>query len=105
MISPIESNGMVARTQDYASMRQQDDSKAFGAQLNVQQRMDERDAANVRTVRNANDSGKSDTHHDAREEGRNKYFDIRDKKKSKKDAPVEGKVTLKSEYGGFDFKV
>lgn len=105
MISPIESNGMVARTQDYASMRQQDDSKLFGAQLSIQQRMDERDQANVRTVRDANGSGKSDTHHDARDEGRNKYFDIRDKKKAKKEPPTEGTFTLKSNHGGFDLKI
>lgn len=106
MISPIVNNGMVARTQDISSLRQLDDNKSFGARIDIMQQIDTKEAANVRTVHHADDSGQADTHHDARQEGKNKYFDIRDKKKKKDDNTIsDGKVTVKTTSGGFDFKV
>lgn len=103
MISPIENNGMIARTQDYASMRNQDDTRAVASQIRIQEQIDEREGENVRTVHHSDDSDKADTRHDAREEGRNKYFDNRNRKKAK-EQESDGIVRVKNR-GGFDLKI
>lgn len=104
MISPIENNGMIARTQDYASIRQQDDVRTSVSQMQIQDRVDERGNENVRTVHHSDDSNQANTHHDAREEGRNKYFNNRNIKAKKKPEEEDGLVVVKK-TGGFDLKV
>ena len=104
MISPIVNNGMMARTQDFASLRQMDDNKAQGVQINIQQQIDDKKEMDVHTVHEADDSNEPDTHHDAREEGRNKYFDMRNKN-AKKESKADGIVKSKIPSGGFDFKI
>lgn len=103
MISPIESNGMIARTQDYSSFRLQEDNKANVAHVSIQERIDEKGQSNVRSVHNADNSDRPGTEHDAREEGRNKYFNMRKEKKSEK-KENDGKVTVKKSFG-FDLKI
>ena len=103
MISPIENNGMIARVQDYTAMRQQEDIKLNAAQVHIQQEIDEHGENHVRTVHDSDNSDAADTHHDAREEGRNKYFSNRGDKKDSK-APTDGKVVVKNK-GGFDLKI
>ena len=103
MISPIENNGMIVRTQDFGSMRQQENIKLTGENIQVRQQLDERGNESVRTVHSSDDSDRPDTHHDAKEEGRNKYYGnsgARKKEKGKSD----GKVLVKNR-GGFDLKI
>lgn len=103
MISPIENNGMIARTQDYAGFRQQEDIRTAHSQVYIQEQIDEHENENVRTVHQSDDSNKSDTRHDAREEGKNKYFNNRNTNKKKK-TEEDGRVLVKHK-GGFDLKV
>lgn len=103
MISPIENNGMIARTQDYASYRNQEDIKLAGSQVQVREQVEEQNVEHVRTVHQSDDSDKSDTHHDAREEGRNKYFDIRKGRKDEK-PETDGKVIVKKN-ANFDLRI
>lgn len=102
MISPLENNNMMIRTQDYASMRNQDDVRAAASQVRIQEQIDEREGENVRTVHQSDDSNKPDTHHDAREEGRNKYYNNR--KNTKRESESDGVVRVKN-HGGFDLKI
>ncbi len=103
MISPIENNGMLIRTQDVSVMHQNDVSKGEVVHVQVQGQLDQRSEQKVHTVHTADDSAGPDTHHDAREEGRNKYFNAR-KGPAKKKVPEDGKVIAKSP-GGFDLKI
>lgn len=103
MISPIENNGMIARTQDYTSMRVQEDIKLNANQAFIQQEIDESGENHVRTVRESDNSDATDTHHDAREEGRNKYFNNR-KNGGNSGMPSDGRVVVKNK-GGFDLKI
>lgn len=103
MISPIENNGMIARTQDYSSFKQLEDIKTSGEQVQLQQQTDEKGDEKVKTVHHSDNSDGPDTHHDAREEGRNKYFGSSDgRRKSKPES--DGIVRIKGQ-GGFDFKI
>ena len=66
--------------------------------------VDNRGDENSRTVISAQDSDATDTRHDAREEGKNKYTDLRNKNKRKPEVPKEGLVMKKSS-GGFDLRI
>ena len=84
MISPLENNGIISRAQDISIIKQNEDTHA---NLTHQQTQDifegERDSY-VHTVHNPNDTDEADTHHDAREKGRNEYVDLREKKRKEK---------------------
>ena len=103
MISPLENNGMLLRTQDYASIKHQSDIKTENIQTFIQGQIDEREMENVRTVHQSDDSDKPDNHHDAREEGKNKYFNNRKKNDDQK-PKGDGRVVVKN-AGGFDLKI
>lgn len=103
MISPIENNNMVYRAQDYSTVRQNELSHPQTTHVVIQEQLDRRDESKAHSVRAKDNSDKSDTHHDAKEEGRNKYFSQR-KKKSDKEELDEGIVMPKSS-GGFNITV
>ena len=103
MISPIENNGMVMRMQDFSSIRQNEENVSVNQHMQIQDTLDKTDDANAHTVREQSDSDGADTRHDAREEGRNKYFDNR-KKKGQNSVPLEGRMVAKGR-GGFDITV
>lgn len=103
MISPIENNGMVVRTQDFSSMRQQENIRLSGENVQIRQQIDERGNESVRTVHSSDDSDRPDTHHDAKEEGRNKYYGSSGGRK-KDNTKSDGKVLIKGR-GGFDLKI
>jgi len=103
MISPIMAGGIVAQTQNVNLINNGEESRS---QINYQHSQvsvdNQREEAHT-TVVNSQESDKSDTRHDAREEGRNKYFDNRNKEKKEKPSP-DGFV-VKKKGGGFDVSV
>jgi len=102
MITPLESNGMISRVQDISIIKHNEDSKSELVQQHSQSDFDTRQDQNVHTVHSADDTSSTDTHHDAREKGRNEYFDQR--KKEKKKAAVTDRVIAKPKQG-FDIKI
>lgn len=103
MISPIENNNMVVRAMDYSNVRQNELSQPQTAHVVIQEQIDRKEESNAHSVREKDNSDKSDTHHDAKEEGRNKYFSQR-RTKTEKEQLDEGKVVAKS-AGGFNVTV
>lgn len=103
MITPIQTNGIISLTQDTHIIRNAEDSRPAVDYQNAQALVENRDNQQSKTVVNAEDSSGTDTHHDAREEGKNKYIDLRDKTK-KKEGPKEG-VVVKKTSGGFDLRI
>ena len=103
MISPIENNNMVIRAQDYSTIRQNELAAPNTQHVVIQEQIEHRDDANVHTVRQKDDSDKADTHHDAREEGRNKYFSSGKRKSTKPDD--EDGVVIRKDRGGFDISI
>lgn len=102
MITPLETNGMISRTQDISIIKQNEDAKSDVAHLQTQNSFEDRQDQYVHTVHASDNTNEPDTHHDAREKGKNEYFDNR-KKSSKKKEPEE-KVISKS-YHGFDISI
>ena len=103
MISPIEMNAVISRTQDIASLRHNEDNKSALDSVNVQNQMDVKRDEEAYTVQTASQSDGTDTHHDAKEKGKNEFVDIR--RKDKKTKEKDGVVRVKSPSSGFDLKI
>ncbi|NLG02899.1 MAG: hypothetical protein GX567_03555 [Clostridia bacterium] len=102
MISPIEANGMVSRTQDFSQIRQNEENRNIINQNHYHDTFEREKDQNLKTVRDADYDNQTDTRHDASQKGRNEY--LNNGKKGKKKKPEDGKVTLK-QPGGFDVKI
>ena len=102
MISPLESNGIISRAQDISIIKHNEDSRDDITHLQTQDTFEGERDSYVHTVHNPNDTDEADTHHDAREKGKNEYVDLRDKKKREK--KPQDRVIAKSVHG-FDMKI
>ena len=103
MITPIENNNMVVRAMDYQSVRTNELEHPHTQHMIIQDDIDKNEDSNVNTVHEKDNADKSGTDHDAREEGRNKYFSTRRTKK-KDEVPEEGKV-IALRPGGFNITI
>lgn len=103
MISPITNNGIISLTQDTHLIRQSEDTRVDVNYINSQSDVEQKGEENAKTVVTADDSSETDTRHDARDEGKNKYIDLRDKNK-KKTEPEDG-VVVKKDSGRFDLRI
>ena len=103
-ISPIINSGMIQRTDDIGALKLQQDTRPVVEQQSAQSQMTHKADEYSHHVVTPSNSNKSDTHADAREEGKNAYF-FRKKIDKKKDETKEDKVVKKYSSGGFDMKV
>ncbi len=106
-ISPILNSGMIQRTDDVGVLKHQQDVKPVVEQQNATVQMAKKTEEMRRQVINPDDTNKTDTHADAREEGKNKYFFRKkdDKKKREQTHATEDRVVKKTMGGSFDIKV
>lgn len=103
MITPIENNNMVVRAMDYQAVKVNENEHPHTQHVVIQEDIDKNDDSHVNTVHEKDNADKSGTEHDAKEEGKNKYFSTR-KTKKKDEIPEEGRViTLSS--GGFNITI
>ena len=104
-ISPLLTSGMIQRTDDVGMLKHQQDARPAVEQQNAQVQVTKKVEEQRRQVITKDDTNKTDTHADAREEGKNTYF-FRKKqnKKTQADTTVD-RVIKKSMGGGFDMKV
>lgn len=103
MISPIMSNGVVAQTQNVNYINNNAEHHTDVVYQDMLANVESDSETARRTVIASDDSSETDTRHDAREEGKNKYSDNRDKSK-KKLAEPEG-IVKKKYSGGFDISI
>ena len=103
MISPLENNNMIMRSMDYLSVKANENEHPHTQHVIIQEDIDKNDDAHVNTVREKDNADKSGTEHDAKEEGRNKYFSNR-KDKKKDEVPDEGRV-IPLNPGGFNITI
>ena len=102
-ITPILNSGMIQRTDDVGALRLQQEQRPVVEQQSAQTQMTRKAEELRHQVVTPADSNKTDTHADAREEGKNKYFS--QKKKDKKEEHKEDRVIKKYPSGSFDMKV
>ena len=77
--------------------------KAALDNANVQTQMDVKRDEEAYTVQTTQNSDATNTKHDAKEKGRNEYFDIR--RKDRKNRQEDGVVRVKKPTSGFDLKI
>ena len=103
MISPILNNGIITQTQNVNYINNNAEHRTEINYQHIQTNVQNSSEVAHRTVVASNESAESNTQHDARDEGRNKYFDNRNKDKKKESKP-DG-IVKKKDSGGFDFRV
>lgn len=102
-IRPVEFSGVVQRSQDVSTIKQNEDNKSMLQQQNVQTQFAKDTLHHMQQVTHANDSDNPKKKFDAREKGSNEYEDRRNRKK-KAEEKNSGKVSVKT-TGGFDMKI
>ncbi|EOT26012.1 hypothetical protein C805_01984 [Eubacterium sp. 14-2] len=102
-IRPVEFSGVVQRSQDISTVKQNEDNKSMLQQQNVQTQFAKDTVHHMQQVTHANDSDNPKKKFDAREKGSNEYEDRRNKKK-RAEEKNSGKVSVKT-TGGFDMKI
>ena len=102
-ISPILNSGMIQRTDDVGALRLQQEQRPMVEQQSAQTQVNRKADELSHQVVTPGDSSKTDTHADAREEGKNKYFS--QKKKDKKETNEGNRVIKKYSSSRFDMKV
>ena len=103
-IGPLELQGAISRTQDFAQMRHTEDTKVIADQsvtvINHNKEVENKSS----TVERGDDASNNLRKFDASEKGDNEYQgDGGQKKKNKKDS--DGKVLIKGAGGGFDIRI
>jgi DNA-directed RNA polymerase subunit M/transcription elongation factor TFIIS len=88
---------------DYQAAKVNENEHPHTQHVVIQEDIDKNDDSNVNTVREKDNADKSGTEHDAKEEGRNKYFSTR-KTRKKDEIPEEGRVIPLSS-GGFNITI
>lgn len=104
MITPIQSSGIISQTPNINLMRQGEEDRPQTNYHNVQNTLETKEQEKSQEVVSKDNSDGADTRHDARDESKNKYLDMRDKNKKKKQ-PDTVVIKKSSNGGGFDFRV
>lgn len=103
-IRPIDFNGMVQRTQDVSTLKQNEDNRPVFEQQVMATKMQKDTQQQLKQVTHSEDAENYKKKYDAREKGSNEYQNNYGKKK-KKEEKKDGRVIPKSTLGGFDIKV
>lgn len=105
MASLIELRGGIQRTQDYASIRQNEESRAALQQANSDGVIKNQAEQKANNVHERDNTEFYDRQFDASQKGDNEYYrQEQERKKKKEEKEKDGKVTLK-QGGGFDIKI
>lgn len=104
-IGPIEIQGSISRTQDYAQIRHNEENKGFTEQTVISHNNHRETEAKLNTVRRGEDTSKEEGKYDAREKGNNEYHGDGGKDRNKKTVTTDGKVFVKGSSSSFDIKI
>lgn len=103
-VGPVTINGVIQRTQDIGMLKQQEESKPFVEQQNIQTHLKTQEQRQAKQVNHADDAREHEKRYDAKEKGSNEY-EGQQKKKKQSDENGEGKVFLKQGNSRFDIKI
>lgn len=103
-ISRVELQGQVARTQDFTTIKHNDDNKAMVDQTNIQRQFDQNVDNKLHQVTQSEQAENQEKRFDAKEKGNGAYSGDGGKRRKKEEKEEDGKVVLKGR-GGFDMKI
>ena len=101
-VGPVTINGLISRTQDISTIKQQEDNKPFVQQQNIQAEFKTQEDRHLKQVNHADDAKQHQKKYDAKEKGSNEYHGQQKKKKKHEE---RNKVMYKQESGHFDIKI
>lgn len=106
-IRPIDFSGMVQRTQDVSTLKQNADNKPTFDQQLISVKMQKDTQQSSKQVTHGEDAENYQKKYDARDKGSNEYVADRRKKdkKDKKENKKDGTATLAHPRGSFDIKI
>ncbi|MBO5302634.1 MAG: hypothetical protein J6A92_01130 [Lachnospiraceae bacterium] len=102
-VGPVTLSGVIQRTQDIGVIKQQEDSKPFVEQQNIQAHMKTQEHRQMKQVNHADDTNQHEKRYDAKEKGSNEYQGQQQKKKKKNQNGSS--VVLKQQSTHFDMKI
>ena len=103
-IRPVEFSGVVQRSQDRSTLKQNEDNKPVFQQQVLVTKMEKETQQQLKQVNHGEDAENYQKKYDAREKGSNEYQ--RQRKEGKKKAgKKDGKAVSKPLAGGFDIKI
>lgn len=103
-VSPIDLS-IMQRSMDVAQIKHNDNVKPMVEQANLVMQTDRNIETRMRQVHNSNESSKSDTNHDAREKGKNFYFQREEQRKKKEDEQEKEGTVIRKAPASFDMKI
>lgn len=104
-ISPIEFNATISRTQDFTTIKHNEDQKGMINQSNFQTQMDKETKQHLKQVRNANNADKKQDNTDAKEKGNGQYFGDGGRNRKRNMPPSVGDKVTGKKSGGFDISI
>ena len=102
-LGPVELNGVISRTQDYSTIKHNEDNKGVVNQQNFQSQFEKTIDIKHTQVIKGDDIRKEDRKFDAKEKGDDEYYRNGGRQK-KKEEKADGKVTVKGSRS-FDIKI
>lgn len=93
----------ISRAQDYTTIKQNEDNKAFIDQTNLGHIAQQNEDIKANTVVDSQNADWHNKRQDAREKGSNEYAGDGGQKRGRKEEP-DGRVIIKGQ-GGFDLKI
>lgn len=102
-VGPVTLNGVIPRTQDIGTIKQQEDNKPIVEQQNIQTQMKTQEERQLKQVNHADDADEHQKKYDAKEKGSNEYHG--QQKKKRKEGRSRDRVIQKQDGGHFDMKI
>lgn len=103
MIRPVEFSGMIQRTQDASTIKQNENARPQFEQAFTEQRTQKENFIKHESVIKKDNADKNQKKFDAKEKGSNEYF-ANNKKRENNNSKSDGMV-IKKEQGSFDVSV
>lgn len=104
MITPVQLNAVISRSQDVTNLKQNEDNKGLVDNQNFQTHFNKEVDTHIKTVHEADNAENMKKRYDAKDKGDNEYEGDGGKNRKQKKKPDDGKVFVKK-TSGFDMKV
>lgn len=105
-IRPVDFNGMIQRTQDVGTLKQQEDNKPAVQQYSIEVKQEKQEDSLAHKVQDTEGKENFEFRYDAKEKGNNSYDgDGKKRKRQKTGSEKEGKIFPRERKSNFDVKI
>lgn len=104
-ISLVEMNGAVQRTQDYATVKHNENNRTINDQANFQAQFSKQVEEKSTQVKRGDDAQNPNQRQDAKEKGKNEYFGDGGKRRRKGNDNSRDDKVIRKNSSGFDMKI